>query len=197
MNYICIEGNIGAGKTTFAKRFASLTGRTLILEEFDENPFLASFYKQPEKHAFPLEMSFLAERFKQLNDLFAKPGLFDKGYVADYTFLKTMIFAEITLSKEELFVFKKFYSLVTRQLPKPDLVVYLNTPVHVAHKNIQTRNRSMETDISLDYLERIEQGYKRNLWNATHNVQVRHYEPESWSKIDDMILAIEKSVKLN
>ena len=112
MQYICIEGNIGVGKTTFAKRFAELSGRTLILEEFDQNPFLASFYENPKKHAFPLEMSFLAERFKQLNDLFSKPGLFDKGYVADYTFLKTLIFAEINLTPEEYFVFKKFYSIV-------------------------------------------------------------------------------------
>lgn len=193
MNYICIEGNIGAGKTTFANRYASLTGRTLILEEFDQNPFLESFYKQPEKHAFPLEMSFLAERFKQLNDLFTKPGLFDRGYIADYTFLKTMIFAEITLTQEEFFIFKKFYGLISRQLPKPDLVLYLDTPSTQAHQNIHARNRSMELDITLDYLAKIENAYKSKLLKSDYNVIVTPYDTNSWSNMDDVILKIEDS----
>ena len=195
MNYICIEGNIGAGKTTFAKRYAELTGRTLILEQFDQNPFLESFYKEPEKHAFPLEMSFLAERFKQLNELFSKPGLFDKGYVADYTFLKTMIFAEITLSKEEFFVFKKFYSLISRQLPNPDLVIYLHAPAIVAHQNIKTRNRIMERDITLSYLEKIETTYKGSLWKSGHKIHLTHYEPDTWENIDEIIKSIDLSTK--
>lgn len=193
MNYICIEGNIGAGKTTFAKRYAELTGRTIILEQFDQNPFLESFYKEPEKHAFPLEMSFLAERFKQLNDLFSKPGLFDKGYVSDYTFLKTLIFAEITLSKEELFVFKKFYALIERQLPKPDLIVYLNAPATVAHQNIKTRNRKMERDITLNYLEKIESTYKNLLWKSGYKIHLTHYKSDTWENIDEIISGIEES----
>lgn len=190
MNYICIEGNIGAGKTTFAKRFAEITGRTLILEQFDENPFLASFYSEPVKYGFPLEMSFLAERFKQLNDIFANPDLFNKGYIADYSFIKTLLFAEINLTPEEFYIFKKFYFIIENQLPKPDLFVYLHTDVQSAKQNIEARNRVFEKSISPEYLFLIEEAYRNNILKRDKDTYVINYNRGSWERIDNLITTL-------
>jgi len=193
MNYICIEGNIGAGKTTFAKRYAELTGRTLILEQFSENPFLASFYQEPKKHAFPLEMSFLAERFQQLNDLFSQPDLFIKGYVADYSFYKTRLFAKINLNEGEFHIFDRLYQVLTRQLPKPDIIIYLKSDIAYIKKNISDRNREIEKNIDEAYLAKVQEGYLDLCKSNINNILPVPYSIEYWQSMDKLISTIEKS----
>jgi len=193
MNYICIEGNIGAGKTTFAKRYAELTGRTLILEQFSENPFLASFYQEPKKHAFPLEMSFLAERFQQLNDLFSQPDLFIKGYVADYSFYKTRLFAKINLNEGEFHIFDRLYQVLTRQLPKPDIIIYLKSDIAYIKKNISDRNREIEKNIDEAYLAKVQEGYLDLCKSNINNILPVPYSIEYWQSMDNLISTIEKS----
>ena len=164
--YICVEGNIGAGKTTFVKTFAQTTGYTPIFERFSENPFLKLFYQNPKKHAFPLEMSFLAERFQQLNDVFSKPDLFQDNHIADYSFLKTLIFAEINLLPEEFQIFRSFHKILSQSLVPPDCIVYLDTNLEYLENNIERRKRAMEQGIERNYLNDISLGYKRWLLHS-------------------------------
>jgi len=191
LDYICIEGNIGAGKTTFAKRFAELTGRTLILEHFEENPFLASFYREPEKHAFALEMSFLAERFQQLNELFSKPDLFSHGYVADYSFYKTRLFAKINLNEGQFQIFDKMYQALIKQLPAPKKLIFLHTDLAYIQDNITTRGRDIEQRIKRDYLKLIHEEYLRFIRNLSTDVQIVSYSVNDWPKMDELIKSLD------
>jgi deoxyadenosine/deoxycytidine kinase len=193
MSYICVEGNIGAGKTTFAKRYAELTGRTLILEQFSENPFLASFYKEPKKHAFPLEMSFLAERFQQLNNLFSQPDLFSKGYVADYSFYKTRLFAKINLSEGEFHIFDRLYQVLAKQLPQPDKIIYLQTDIAYIKQNISDRNREIEKDIHEAYLAKVHESYLDLSRSKSNNIVPVAYSTAHWQSMDNLIYTIEKT----
>jgi deoxyadenosine/deoxycytidine kinase len=193
MNYICIEGNIGAGKTTFAKRYAELTGRTLILEHFEENPFLASFYQEPEKHAFALEMSFLAERFQQLNDLFSQPDLFVKGYVADYSFYKTRLFAKVNLNEGQFQIFDKMYQALLRQLPAPNQIIYLQSNLEDIQTNIAQRGREIENKIDENYLRLIQEVYSQFAKIHTKDITVISYSPENWLNLDTLISDLENS----
>ena len=192
MNYICIEGNIGAGKTTFAKRYAELTGRTLILEQFSENPFLAEFYKNPKKHAFPLEMSFLAERFQQLNELFSKPDLFSKGYIADYSFYKTRLFAKINLSEGEFHIFDRLYQVLARQIPQPDKIIYLHTDLSYIKQNIIKRNRDIEESIKETYLSNVQEGYLHFTKSQNQEILTIYYSEDNWHDMDNLIKNIEQ-----
>ena len=192
MNYICIEGNIGAGKTTFAKRYAELTGRTLILEQFSENPFLAEFYKNPKKHAFPLEMSFLAERFQQLNELFSKPDLFSKGYIADYSFYKTRLFAKINLSEGEFHIFDRLYQVLARQIPQPDKIIYLHTDLSYIKQNIIKRNRDIEESIRETYLSNVQEGYLHFTKSQNQEMLTIYYSEDNWHDMDNLIKNIEQ-----
>ena len=192
MNYICIEGNIGAGKTTFAKRYAELTGRTLILEQFSENPFLAEFYKNPKKHAFPLEMSFLAERFQQLNELFSKPDLFSKGYIADYSFYKTRLFAKINLSEGEFHIFDRLYQVLARQIPQPDKIIYLHTDLSYIKQNIINRNRDIEESIRETYLSNVQEGYLHFTKSQNQEILTIYYSEDNWHDMDNLIKNIEQ-----
>lgn len=159
--YIVIEGNIGAGKTTLAMKIAQDYGARLILEQFAENPFLPKFYENPERYAFPLEMSFLSERYHQLHEELTQPDLFTSFTIADYYFAKSLIFASNTLQPDEFTLYKQIYSIIYEQLPKPDLFVYLHVSVERLINNIMQRGRSYESNISADYLEKIQKGYFR------------------------------------
>ncbi len=186
--YICIEGNIGAGKTTFAKRFAEITGSKEILEQFSENPFLEPFYKDPKKHAFPLELSFLAERFEQLNNIFSNPSLFQTNYVADYSFAKTLLFAKKNLREEELRLFQTFYRILVKKLPKPTLVIYLHTDLEYIKENIFARARSFENLIDNNYLRDINENYKNDfLTDYTQNFVIIRYNKDRWNSVDQLI----------
>ncbi len=158
-NYIAIEGNIGAGKTTLSKMLAEQINGKLILEKFDENPFLPHFYKDPERYAFPVELFFLTERQKQLHDILLKPDLFYEYFVSDYVFIKTLLFAKNNLKDEEYKLFKRIYEVVSTTFPKPDLVLYLHRPVDVLLKNIEKRGRAYEQEISDAYLLGVQNAY--------------------------------------
>jgi deoxyguanosine kinase len=154
--FIAIEGNIGAGKTTLAARLASAYNTRLLLEEFDSNPFLPKFYADPLRYGFALELSFLAERFHQLNEEFKKG---DQLRLADFYFNKSLIFANANLGTDELKVFLKIFSVMERQLPKPELLVFLNPLTGKLKESIRKRGREYEQDIPADYLTRIQHSY--------------------------------------
>jgi deoxyadenosine/deoxycytidine kinase len=158
-NYIAIEGCIGAGKTTLAQMLATDLNAELILERFADNPFLAKFYKNPEHYAFPLEMTFLTDRYQQLKNLLSKRDLFTDLVVADYFIDKCAIFSKNNLQQDEYNLFLKIYEIITDFLPKPDLLIYLyNSPDNLL-KNISKRGRDYEQEIKADYLESIQENY--------------------------------------
>ena len=158
-HYIAIEGNIGAGKTTLTTLIAEEFNAKLILERFKENPFLPKFYKDQSRYAFPLEMSFLADRYQQLLDDIGQLDLFKDFMIADYDSYKSLIFAQITLSPEEFILYKKLHGMMYRELAKPTLYVYLYQNTERLLANIKKRGRSYEQDISGDYLSKINEGY--------------------------------------
>jgi len=158
-NFITIEGTIGAGKTSLAKRIANQFNGKLILEQFKDNAFLPKFYEDQEKYAFPLEMSFMASRFQQLKEQLSSPDLFSDFIIADYFFPKSLIFAQNTLPKDELALFSRFFNFISISLPKPDLFVYLYLDVDRLQHNIRLRGRSYEQHIKNEYLEKIQAGY--------------------------------------
>jgi len=191
-NYVCIEGNIGAGKTTFTKRYAEITGATTILEQFSDNPFLASFYKNPKQFAFPLEMSFLAERFQQLNNIFSRPDLFTSSYVSDYTFLKTLVFAKNNLQDDEYALFKSFYFILNQKLPTPSFIIYLHTELDYIKTNINSRGREYEQNIDETYLAGLHTTYKSMLLSKKDvPIIILPYSKEDWQQIDESILQIQ------
>jgi len=158
-NLIAIEGNIGAGKTTFARQFARDTNAKLVLERFEENPFLPKFYEEPKRYAFPLEMSFLADRYQQLTDDLSQYDLFKTSVISDYFVFKSLIFAKVTLPEDEYALYRKIFNFMYRELVKPDLYIYLYQNVDRLLQNIKKRGRSYEQSITGDYLEKIHEGY--------------------------------------
>ena len=157
--FIAIEGNIGAGKTTLCHRLAERHGCSLVLEQFTDNPFLPFFYEQPERYAFPVELFFMTERHKQLQEHFAEPDLFRSFTVSDYFFVKTLLFAKNNLSEEEFRLFQRLFSVLNATFPKPDLLLYLHRPVEVLLKQIKKRGREMERLITGEYLEELQNAY--------------------------------------
>ena len=158
-NYIAIEGNIGAGKTTLASKIAEDFNAKLVLERFADNPFLPKFYKDQNRYAFPLEMSFLADRYQQLTDDLAQFDLFKDFIVADYHIFKSLIFAKVTLHEDEFRLYKTMFDIIHRETSKPDLYIYLYQNTERLLANIKKRGRSYEQEIPADYLEKINRGY--------------------------------------
>jgi 2-amino-4-hydroxy-6-hydroxymethyldihydropteridine diphosphokinase len=158
-NYIAIEGNIGAGKTTLANMIAEDFNAKIVLERFADNPFLPKFYEDNERFAFPLEMSFLADRYQQLSDDLAQFDLFKNFIVSDYYIFKSLIFAQVTLPKDEYFLYRKMFDIMYKEISKPDLYIYLyqNTPQLI--ENIKKRGREYEQKIAPEYLDKIHKGY--------------------------------------
>ncbi len=159
MNYLVIEGNIGAGKTSLATLLAEDLNARLILEKFAENPFLPKFYSNPDKYSFPLELSFLAERYKQHKEQLTHRDMFSPLAIADYYFSKSLIFAAVTLPDDEYNLYRQLYNIIHQHLPLPDLYVYLYLPVENLLQNINKRGRDYETNISSDYLTKLQEGY--------------------------------------
>ncbi|WP_089784088.1 deoxynucleoside kinase [Chitinophaga sp. YR573] len=157
--YITIEGNIGAGKTTLANRLAKHYSARIILEEFAENPFLPKFYEKPQQYAFPLELFFMAERYKQLKDMLQAQDLFSNFIISDYLFIKSLLFAKINLKEEEYSLYQKLFEIINPQLPQPDLLIFLNAPITKLQQNIKTRNRSYEQQIADEYLVSVHDMY--------------------------------------
>jgi deoxyguanosine kinase len=158
-DFIAIEGNIGAGKTTLCHQLAEKFGCSLVLEQFTDNPFLPPFYEQPERYAFPVELFFMTERHKQLLEHFSQPDLFRSFTVADYFFVKTLLFAKNNLSEEEFRLFQRLFGVLNATFPKPDLLLYLHRPVEVLLKQIKKRGRNIEQNISPVYLAEIQEAY--------------------------------------
>ena len=158
-NYIVIEGNIGAGKTSLVKKIAKQFNAKSIFEQFADNPFLPKFYKDSERFSFPLELSFLAERYHQLKKDLSDRDLFKSFTISDYYFMKSLIFAESTLADDEYKLFRQLFFIIYESLPKPDLYVYLHMPVEKLIENIKQRGRNYEQNIEAKYLANIQTGY--------------------------------------
>lgn len=157
--YLVIEGNIGAGKTSLASLLAEETNSRLVLESFNDNPFLAKFYEEPDRYAFQLELSFLSERYHQIKTELGHPDLFGQAVISDYYLAKSFIFSKYNLKDDEMKLFEKLFSIINLQAPKPDLYVYLHLPVERLLENIKQRGRSYEKHIRYDYLKEVQEGY--------------------------------------
>ncbi|MCB0465959.1 MAG: 2-amino-4-hydroxy-6-hydroxymethyldihydropteridine diphosphokinase, partial [Aequorivita sp.] len=158
-NYIAIEGNIGAGKTSLATLIANDFNAKLILERFKDNPFLPKFYEDAVRYAFPLEMSFLADRYQQLVDDITQFDLFKESVIADYDVNKSLIFASITLPEEEYALYKKLFQVMHKDVPKPDMYIYLYQNTERLLENIKKRGRKYEQSIEASYLKKLNKGY--------------------------------------
>ncbi len=156
--YIAFEGNIGSGKTTFATKMANALNARLILEEFNENPFLPLFYKNPSRYAFSLEMAFLADRYHQLQQYVAD-DLFQNITLADYSIYKSLVFAQNNLTDNELILYKNLFEIIARNLKQPEVVIYFNRPVVTLLSHIKKRNRPYEQNILAEYLQDIQRHY--------------------------------------
>ena len=159
MRFLVIEGNIGVGKTTLSKKIAEEYNAKLILEQFADNPFLPKFYADQDRYSFPLELSFLADRYNQTKNEILNPDLFHSFLVADYYFIKSSIFAQNTLKPDEYNLFRRIFGIISDSIPRPDIYVYLHASTNRLLENIQKRGREYEQNIEADYLKRIEQGY--------------------------------------
>jgi len=158
-NFLIIEGNIGAGKTSFVRKFCEKYNYRSVYEEFEDNPFLPKFYAEPEKYAFTVEMAFLADRFHQLNNEVHQQDMFSNGTVADYFLMKSLIFARSTLAKAEFNLYRDIFNIIYQRLKKPDLYVYLHKSPEKLLANIKKRGRQYEQTITKDYLKSIETSY--------------------------------------
>ena len=157
--YIAIEGNIGAGKTSLAKKIAIDFNSKLILERFADNPFLPKFYKDPERYAFTLEMSFLSERYQQISEDLSQLNMFNELIVSDYDIHKSLIFSKVNLNEDEFSLYRKLFYDMYKQTLKPDLFVFLNQEIPRLQKNINRRGRDYENEITDEYLLKINSGY--------------------------------------
>jgi len=171
-NYIAIEGNIGAGKTSLATNISHDFNAKLILERFADNPFLPKFYEEPQRYAFTLEMSFLADRYQQISDDLSQLDLFKDFMVSDYDIYKSLIFSKITLPEDEFKLYRKLFYLMYKDIAKPDLYVYLYQNTERLQENIKKRGRDYEQNIQNEYLDNINTGYLEFLKNQ-HELQVK------------------------
>ena len=168
---LAIEGGIGAGKTTFSKWLAQDLGAELMLERFEENPFLEKFYENPEAHAFSAELSFLADRYKQMHGAVKSRNLFRQRLVADYSFAKSLIFAKVNLPKDEFKLFNTMFQMMAAQLPQPEIIAILNPGRKRQEAQIVQRGRDYEQNLPEGYLDRVAKGYES------------HYRPHRGSRV--------------
>jgi deoxyadenosine/deoxycytidine kinase len=171
MNYhfITIEGNIGAGKTTLAHLLSRHYNARLVLEEFADNPFLPKFYESPQLYAFPLELFFMAERYKQLKELIQQKDLFQNLTISDYLFTKCLLFAKVNLPEDEFRLYQRLFEIIHQQVIQPDLLIYLHAPVTKLRANIKKRNRAYEQNIPDEYLFNIQETYTHYI--KQHNIK--------------------------
>lgn len=161
-SYIAIEGLIGAGKTTLARRLAAEWKGRLVLEEFDDNPFLPKFYEDPQRYGFAVELSFLAQRYHQLKRV-TEQDLFAQCTIADYSLGKSMVFASVTLQPDEYALFIDLYGIMFNDLPQPELIVYLHLGMDRLRERIRSRGRAYEQRIGAEYLMRLQDRYLDHL----------------------------------
>lgn len=170
--YIAVEGNIGAGKTTLATAIAARFNARLVLESFAENTFLPLFYADQKRYAFPLELSFLADRYKQLSAELAPLDIFQEMVVSDYLLLKSRLFARTTLGEDEYQLFVTLFDIIQLKLPQPDLLIYLSAPVPLLQQRIHNRGRAYELNIEDTYLLRVQEAYENFLRTTDLNVLI-------------------------
>lgn len=182
-HFITIEGNIGAGKTTLANLLSKHFNARLILEEFADNPFLPKFYENPQQYAFPLELFFMAERYKQLKELIHTKDLFQTTTITDYLFTKCLLFAKVNLPEEEFRLYQKLFEIIHQQLVQPELLIYLHAPVTRLQLNIKKRNRSYEQSIPDEYLMNIQQTYTHYI--KQHNIKTLFVDASNADFIDN------------
>lgn len=198
-HFITIEGNIGAGKTTLSHLLAKHYNARLVLEEFAENPFLAKFYEQPQQYAFPVELFFMAERYKQLKEMVNSKDLFQSVTVSDYLFTKCLLFAKVNLPEEEFRLYQKLFDIIHQQLLFPDIVIYLHAPVQRLQQNIRKRNRPYEQHIPDEYLFNLQETYTSYI--KQHNITTIFIDAANADFIDNpahlqvVIDALEKDIE--
>ena len=158
-NFITVEGNIGAGKTTLTHLLAKYFNARIILEEFAENPFLSKFYENPKQFAFPVELFFMAERYKQMKEMLHTKDMFQSITVSDYLFTKCLLFAKVTLPDEEFRLYQRLFDIIEQQMTYPDVLIYLHAPIKKLQANIKQRNREYEQNIPDDYLFQLQETY--------------------------------------
>jgi deoxyguanosine kinase len=168
-SFVTIEGNIGAGKTTLANILSRKFNAKLVLEAFADNPFLPKFYEQPEQYAFPLELFFMAERYKQLKELLQTKDMFQSITISDYLFTKCLLFAKVNLPEEEYKLYQKLFDIINPQIVQPDILIYLHSPLEKLKQNIKKRNREYEQQIPDDYLLTLQETY--NSYIKQHNIK--------------------------
>ncbi|MBS1919061.1 MAG: deoxynucleoside kinase [Bacteroidetes bacterium] len=168
-HFITIEGNIGAGKTTLAHLLSRHYNARLILEEFADNPFLSKFYENPGQFAFPLELFFMAERYKQLKDLLQQKDLFQSITISDYLFTKCLLFAKVNLPEDEFRLYQRLFEIIHQQLIQPDILIYLHAPVQKLQANIKKRKRLYEQNIKDTYLFSLQETYTHYI--KQHNIK--------------------------
>lgn len=173
-NFVTIEGNIGAGKTTLAHLLSKHFNARLILEEFADNPFLPKFYENPSQYAFPLELFFMAERYKQLKDVLQTKDMFLHVSISDYLFNKCLLFAKVNLVDEEFRLYQKLFEIINPQIIQPDILIYLHTPVNKLQENIKKRNREYEQNIPSDYLFNLQETYIQYI--KQHNIKTLYID---------------------
>ena len=164
LGYIAVEGVIGAGKSTLARMLADRGGARLVLEEFEDNPFLGTFYQDRDRWAFQTQLAFLASRFRQQRQLAAR-DLFQSQVVSDYTFDKDRIFAHVTLSGDELALYESLFSIMETNAVAPDLVIYLRSSVDRLMHNVALRGRSYEAGMDAAYLAELSEAYDRHFFH--------------------------------
>lgn len=197
--YVVIEGPIGVGKTTLVERLAARFQARTVLEIFEENPFLASFYQDRERYAFQTEMFFLLSRYRQQEE-FSQTDLFSSVHISDYLFVKCRLFASLTLSDHELALYDRMYTILTTQIPKPDLVIHLHAPLEVLLGRISHRGRPYEQRMDPDYLDRLRSLYHNFFmhYDETNLLQVDTTDvnfAQSDEAIDDLIDLIKERWK--
>ncbi len=165
--FVCIEGNIGSGKTSLVEKLSTDYGGRILLEEFEDNPFLPLFYNDPERYAFTVELFFMTERYKQMQNHMSNQDLFNRYLFTDFSFIKTLLFARKNLQKEEYKLFQMLFSVLNKSFPTPDLMVFLHRDTEHLINNIRERNRSYELSITQEYLKTIQDSYFEYLRNIT------------------------------
>jgi deoxyguanosine kinase len=166
--FITVEGNIGAGKTTLTHLLAKHFNARIILEEFADNPFLPKFYENPQQYAFPLELFFMAERYKQLKEMLHTTDMFQSITISDYLFTKCLLFAKVNLPEEEFRLYQKLYEIIHQQIVFPNILIYLHAPVQKLQVNIKKRNRTYEQQIPDEYLFKLQETYTSYI--KQHNI---------------------------
>ncbi|WP_196895042.1 2-amino-4-hydroxy-6-hydroxymethyldihydropteridine diphosphokinase [Aureivirga marina] len=197
-NYIAIEGNIGAGKTTLSKMISEDFNAKIVLERFADNPFLPKFYEDKDRYAFQTEMTFLTDRYQQLSDDLAQFDMFKNFIVSDYYIFKSLIFSQITLQREEYRLYRKVFDIMYKEITKPDLYVYLYQNTERLLANIKKRGRDYEQNIASGYLEKIHKGYANFIHteNDLNTIIIDVSELDFVSNPDDYSLIIKKLTSL-